>query len=66
MQSLHCFLDGCPGVESVNLQQIDVRSIKPLERGFDLVEDGTSGETKLILVVLHLIELIAKVELPGL
>jgi hypothetical protein len=44
MKSFHCFFQRCVDIEAVNLQQVYVWCIQPLERGVDSIEDGLAGE----------------------
>ena len=58
VQGLHGLLQRHVGVEAVDLQQVDVRSIQTLQRCLDLVEDGGAGETAEVLVVLGPVDLV--------
>jgi hypothetical protein len=50
MQRLHRFLGGRLRVVPMNLQEIQVWRAETLERGIDGVEDGGTGEAKLVNV----------------
>ena len=59
VQRLHGLLERHGGVEAVDLQQVDVRSVQALQRCLDLVKDGGPGETAEVLVVLGPVDLVA-------
>ena len=50
MESIHGFLRGCSGVETVNLQQIDVGQIESLQAGIDTLEDMLPTQSVLVEV----------------
>lgn len=66
VQRLHRLLYGCSGIESVDLKKVDVRSVQPLQRCLYLIEDRSSGQTPLVLVVLRFVDLLAVVEVTSL
>ena len=51
VQRLHRLLDGRQRVEPVDLQQVDVRRVQPLQRRLHLVEDGRARQPALVLVL---------------
>ena len=66
VERLHRLLDGRAAVEAVDLQQVDVRGVEAAQGGVDLVEDGRTGETELVLVVLGRLKLGAVRKVTGL
>jgi hypothetical protein len=52
VQSLHSLLRrGVGKVGPVDLEQVDIRGVKPLERGLNLIENRSTGETTLVDVI---------------
>lgn len=66
VQRLHRLFYGCSGVESVDLKKVDVWSVQSLQRCLYLIENRSSGQTPLVLVVLRFVDLLAVVEVTSL
>jgi len=53
MQRFHGLLDWHPGVEPVDLQQVNVAGVEPAQGGVDLLEDSPAGQTAAARPVVH-------------
>jgi hypothetical protein len=63
VECFHSFCNGCVGVETVDLEEVDIGCVQTSEGGLDGVEDCLPGETCLqISISLALVKL--EKELP--
>ncbi len=64
MQCFHGFFDGDSGVETVDLEEVNVGCVEAGEGGFDGGEDGLAGESSLVNVIFTLYNILLIEERP--